>query len=238
MAPSRRTFFLQSLALLAMPNAMASTMPHLVLLGDSIFDNGRYTGGGPDVIAQVRKFLPPAWKASLLAVDGATTRSLPAQLARVPADASHMVLSVGGNDALGAESILRVPVESVGQALSLLAGAASEFEARYREAVAACLKPALPLAVCTIYNGNFADKNYQRQVTTALTVFNDVIIRAALENSLSVIDLRELCTRPEDYANSIEPSSIGGAKIAKAIVHTVTEPVTRRRGAHLTGTVP
>lgn len=33
-------------------------MPHIVLLGDSIFDNAHYTLGGPDVIAQVRKLLP------------------------------------------------------------------------------------------------------------------------------------------------------------------------------------
>jgi hypothetical protein len=32
-----------------------------------------------------------------------------------------------------------------------------------------------------------------------------------------VIDLRAFCTHPEDYANSIEPSSGGGEKIARAI---------------------
>jgi hypothetical protein len=46
---------------------------HLVLLGDSIFDNQRYTEGGPSVIDQVKKIVPPDWKASLVAVDGATT---------------------------------------------------------------------------------------------------------------------------------------------------------------------
>lgn len=29
-------------------------MPHLVLLGDSLLDNGRYTNGGPEVVSQVR----------------------------------------------------------------------------------------------------------------------------------------------------------------------------------------
>jgi hypothetical protein len=32
-------------------------MPHVVLLRDSIFDNGQYTGGGPDVAWQLRKLL-------------------------------------------------------------------------------------------------------------------------------------------------------------------------------------
>src|SRR3712207_7657631 len=51
------------------------TMPHVVLLGDSIFDNKSYVGGGPDVIAQVRDDLPPGWKATLCAVDGADRKS-------------------------------------------------------------------------------------------------------------------------------------------------------------------
>jgi hypothetical protein len=210
-------------------------MPRIVLLGDSIFDNRSYTNGKPDVIAQVRNYLPAGWKASLLAVDGATTRDIDAQLARLPADASHLVLSVGGNNALGSQHILQASVTSTAEALMLLAGATTAFEASYRRAVNACVRRALPLVICSIYNGNFPDRKYQQQVTIALTAFNDVIIRVAIENTLSMLELRQICTKPEDYANPIEPSSIGGAKIAKAIVHAVTEPVTRRRGAYVIG---
>src|ERR1700756_3097120 len=32
-------------------------MTHIVLLGDSIFDNSRYTEGGPDVISQLRRIV-------------------------------------------------------------------------------------------------------------------------------------------------------------------------------------
>ncbi len=76
--------------------------------------------------------------------------------------------------------------------------------------------------VCTIYNGCFPDKSYQRIASLALAIFNDVIIRVAIERGLSVIDLRLICTAPTDYANPIEPSSIGGEKIAKVIVALVT----------------
>ena len=31
---------------------------HIVLLGDSIFDNASYTAGGPDVVAQLRAVWP------------------------------------------------------------------------------------------------------------------------------------------------------------------------------------
>src|ERR1700737_5356342 len=75
-------------------------MPHLVLLGDSIFDNGIYTSGGPDVVSQVREFLPSGWGTSLLAVDGSTTDNIADQMGRLPEDATHLVLSVGGNNAL------------------------------------------------------------------------------------------------------------------------------------------
>ena len=42
-------------------------MSHLVLLGDSIFDNARYVPGGPAVIEQVRQSLPTGWRASSVA---------------------------------------------------------------------------------------------------------------------------------------------------------------------------
>jgi hypothetical protein len=38
-----------------------------------------------------------------------------------------------------------------------------------------------------------------------------------IEWHLSVIDLRLVCVDPTDYANPLEPSSQGAAKIAKAI---------------------
>ena len=45
-------------------------MKHIVLLGDSIFDNAAYVNGGPEVIEQLRSILPQDWQATLLAIDG------------------------------------------------------------------------------------------------------------------------------------------------------------------------
>ena len=75
----------------------------------------------------------------------------------------------------------------------------------------------MPLVVCTIYNGNFPQPGFQAAVRMALGAFNDVIIRTAMTRSLRVIELREVCVSSEDYANPIEPSVLGGAKIARAI---------------------
>jgi hypothetical protein len=113
-------------------------MTHIVLLGDSIFDNAAYTEGGPDVISQVRQLLPTGWHASLLAVDGATAEDVPPQVRRVPSGASHLVLSVGGNNALMSSSILYEPADSASQAVGALADVSLRFEQEYRRAIGAC----------------------------------------------------------------------------------------------------
>jgi hypothetical protein len=208
-------------------------MPHVVLLGDSIFDNARYTNGGPEVVRQLRGLLPAGWRASLLAIDGSVADDVPRQAGRIPADATHLVLSAGGNDALRESSVIETRVSSTGQALGLLANIADSFGRGYREAVEACLRPGLPLAVCTIYNGCFPDQIFQRVASVALMVFNDVIIRIAAENSLPVLDLRTICNRSEDYANPIEPSSVGGEKIGRAIAAVVTQAAAQHRRSYI-----
>lgn len=196
-------------------------MPHVVLLGDSIFDNAAYVSGGPDVVRQLRQALPSGWGATLAAVDGAITTDVPRQLSRIPAEATHLVLSVGGNDALGHVGILDQGARSVVEVLDLLARLAEQFRERYREVLHRVLETGLPLTVCTIYGGAFPDPVLQRRTGTALTVFNDVILRLAVERALGVIELRLVCSDPADYANPIEPSVRGGEKIARAIARGV-----------------
>ena len=196
-------------------------MRHVVLLGDSIFDNKAYTSGGPDVVTQLQGILPSGWRATLGAIDGATTEDFSRQVAAIPADASHLVLSLGGNDALGHVDLLEQRVHSSAEVLDRFATAAARFETRYRAAVEALRRRDVPITICTIYNGNFPDRDFQRLASTALCVFNDAIIRVAFENALALIDLRLVCNEPSDYANPIEPSSHGGAKIARAITRAI-----------------
>ena len=197
-------------------------MPHIVLLGDSTLDNAAYTAGGPDVLAQLRAELPAGWSAALAAVDGSQAEAIAAQLAGVRGEATHLVLSVGGNDALMASGLLDEPVYSSADALRLIGARVREFETHYRAAVAACVARGLPLVVCTIYHGNFPDPDYRERAVVALTAFNDAIVRTAATHGLDVIDLRAVCDQPQDYANPIEPSSVGGAKIACTIARVVT----------------
>jgi hypothetical protein len=199
-------------------------MAHIILLGDSVFDNLKYVQPKPDVLAHLREILPGGWSASLRAVDGAVTNDVVGQLAGLPADATHLVLSVGGNDLLGiAGDLLRTPVSVSSEVFVLLARVIGVFESMYRRLVEACLSRRLPLVICTIYNGNFDDHEFQVMARVAVAAFNDVILRIAVENGLPTIDLRLVCALPEDYANPIEPSAVGGNKIARATWRTVSQ---------------
>ncbi len=210
-------------------------MAHLVLLGDSVFDNGAYTSGGPEVVSQVRKRMPVGWRATLRAVDGATVAGVASQLANIPPDADRLVVSVGGNDVLGYAHLLDAPVTKSAQAVDLIGNAARGFEAAYRAMLRPCLQVDRHTVICTIYSGNFPDPDYQRVVKVALAPFNDAIIRAGVEHGLTVIDLRLVCSEPEDYANPIEPSSIGGEKIAAAVLRAATGDRSWARTARIIG---
>lgn len=192
-------------------------MAHITLLGDSIFDNRAYTGGEPDVVTHLRARLPADAGATLLAVDGATTRTMAPQAARIPEAATHLVVSIGGNDALGDVDLLDAPARGTADALRLFGDRLQRFEASYRSAVAPVLARHLPAVLCTIYNGALEDPDQAARARVALMLFNDVILRVAFEHHASVIDLRLVCSEPGDYANPIEPSGPGGAKIADAI---------------------
>jgi hypothetical protein len=127
--------------------------PHLVLLGDSIFDNAAYTRGEPDVVTHLRRLLPSGWQATLCAVDGATTRDLGAQLDLVPREATHLIVSIGGNDALQNSDLLALRVSSSTQALEVFADRIDAFERAYRSAVRRAVSLGRYTAVCTVYNG-------------------------------------------------------------------------------------
>jgi hypothetical protein len=196
-------------------------MNHIVLLGDSIFDNAAYVNGGPDVIKQLRSILPRDWQATLLAVDGSVTTNVTDQIAQIPASATHLVVSVGGNDGLSRADILQSKARSVGDAVDQLAALRAEFQQNYHRMLTGLLARKKPLALCTVYDPKFPDALMQRLTTTALNMFNDCILREAIMHGLPVLDLRLICSEAEDYANEIEPGVPGGQKIAAGILKLV-----------------
>ena len=91
----------------------------------------------------------------------------------------------------------------------------------------------LPTTVCSIYYPKLFSqslnrlesylprivdaKKLQQMVMAAETIFNDIILFETFKRNLPLIDLRVLCNKDEDFANPIEPSAIGGLKIAERI---------------------
>jgi lysophospholipase L1-like esterase len=209
-------------------------MPHIVLLGDSIFDNAAYVRPGePDVVHQLRARLPAGAKATLAAVDGATAADVRRQLERLPAGATHLIVSAGGNDTLGNIGVLDEPAGSIADALTRLADIGGDFERAYRAMLRAVLDCGKPTALCTIYEPRYPDPRLQRLAVTGLALFNDVITRAAFTHGLPVLDLRLVCDEDADFANPIEPSAQGGDKIAAAIARLVAEHDFGRRRSEL-----
>jgi hypothetical protein len=193
-------------------------MKHVLLLGDSVFDNAAYVGSGePDVTRQVQDLLTGRARATLRARDGAVLEEVAMQLNKLPPDTSHLVISAGGNDALGVASVLDETAASVAGVMERLARIADSFGEAYGKMLRNALMQALPTAVCTIYEPRFTESARRKVAATALTLLNDHITRAAFATGVTLIDLRLICGEDEDFANPIEPSARGGAKIAHAI---------------------
>lgn len=198
-------------------------MSHIVLLGDSIFDNARYVPGGPSVIEHLERGLPDGWRATLLAVDGTVAEDVDRQLTRLPGDATHLVVSVGGNNALEhSVVILNESAESIADALSGVGDIRAGFQREYRTMLEGVLRHGKPTIVCTIYD---AIPILGPAEFAGLCLFNDVILREAFRMRIPVIDLRSICNEASDYAASspIEPSVAGGSKIARAILRAIID---------------
>lgn len=191
-------------------------MPHVVLLGDSIFDNGSYVPDGPAFADQLRAELSEEWEVSLLAVDGHVTADVEAQLSRLPHDSTHLVVSCGGNDALNYLPVLAEGARSVAEVLSRFAELRSNFGQKYRRMLERVVGTQRNVAVCTVYD---CIPDLEPMAHAALSMFNEVILREAVSAKVTIIDLRLVCTERSDYSelSPIEPSQMGGAKIAVAV---------------------
>ncbi len=190
---------------------------HIVLLGDSIFDNAAYVPAGQAVIDQLQQILPADWKATLLAIDGATMSSVRRQLQELPASATHLILSVGGNDLLGfADFIMSEPSDSYAAALAGIARIRDSFSKEYGLVLDDVRSVRLPISVCTIYD---SIPGLGLPESAGLSIFNDAITKHVFSTGATLIDLRLICDEPTDYSpvSPIEPSASGGRKIAMAI---------------------
>jgi hypothetical protein len=227
----RRSLLFGGLAMPLIGRSKAQAAPqsnnsagHILLLGDSTLDNASYVRAATEVISQLRSFAPSGWTATLNAVDGAVMADVPRQLARIPDGVTHVVMSVGGNDALGAAGLLSERARSVGEVLGKIAAIRQRFWDAYRKTLDAVVARGFPTAICTIYDPRYSEAALRQISVVALAPLNDVISREAFTRKLPVLDLRLICGSDADFANPIEPSAEGGAKIARAILRFATAP--------------
>ena len=192
----------------------------VALLGDSTIDNGWYVGEGLDVPTYVQLMLGASHRVTSKALDGAVTNDVWVQLHDIPDTAEHLILSVGGNDALGAHKTLFEKTESVGQGLARIGSFVERFREDYSALLDEILTRGIPLTVFTIYNGSF-DGGEKAATTTAVRLYNDVIQSEANRRGVEVVDLRDVVSDPRDFYNSIEPGNLGGAKFATEIVSRI-----------------
>jgi hypothetical protein len=197
----------------------------VVLLGDSIFDNQVYVEpGGQCVADHLRARLGTGWGVDLRAVDGAVVTDVRSQLYGHPLpENAHLVLSAGGNDALGHIDLLEGEAASrpFVQVLREVYSIRQSFRTAYDKLLELVTGFGRPVTVCTVYNPAYDDPEAQRLAETALAFFNDVIMEEAHRRDLSVIDLRRVCAERACFANPIEPGDLGGQRIAEAIARRV-----------------
>jgi len=211
-------------------------MTHIILCGDSIFDNQPYINAGEqNVTNQVESLLAEGSRVTRLALDGDITTGIKDQLRNLPDDATHLFISVGGNDALSNIDQFTKEVKTVGEALTIVNDWRNTFQVEYSKMMQHAMSFQLPITVCTIYyprfnahslgrvsdylGENINGESLQKVAMAALSVFNDIITKEAFQIGIPVIDLRILCNDDSDFANPIEPSEAGGQKIAEMIQH-------------------
>ena len=218
---------------------MSQEKKHIVLAGDSIFDNGSYVPGQPDVAQQLRNQLGEDSNVTLLAIDGDVTKDVHNQLTQLPEDTSHLFISVGGNDALGQLHIFTDPVSNVGEGFLKFSRVQTTFQQEYKAMLENALSLNIPTTICTIYKPCFyhpdmsrvgsyvgngvSNTDLQNVSVTALTAFNDVILQEAVTTGIPLMDLRVMYDNVADYANPIEPSTIGGQKMVSVMESIIND---------------
>lgn len=190
-------------------------MNDVVLIGDSVFDNGAYVDES-SVVYEMRKILIGKARVTLLAEDGAVVADIGHQIKRIPKTATHIVLSVGGNDAiLTGRLFWHKQVSNSRDAFTNVARYMDDFAIRYEQMFRELSSLGVPITICTIYDSVPNINDYER---AGLCLFNDVITRyAAL--AAGIIDLRVHFTRSELFSkhSPIEPSDCGSEFLAKLI---------------------
>ena len=195
---------------------------HVSLLGDSIIDNKVYVGEGELSVTEHLQHNSPSYF-TMIAVDGDTTEDvLDNQLDNLKEPVSHIVLSIGGNDLLQNLHLLQDETSGMKFALEKCSELISEIQENYIKILEHLSQYDAKVLLCTVYEGDLESDlllaEYDKAGQVMLKMHNDTVYYLASKFEVDVLELRNIFTNKEDYANPIEPSHIGGEKLAKAII--------------------
>ncbi len=194
-----------------------SHTPKVVLFGDSILNNSRYVSLGNSVGASLRDIYGANLK--MYAQDGASINNVYAQLEQFSTynndsetDDLHIVISAGGNNMLNAMQVHALNDSSVDKIASQYSRLMNHVCKMY------------PNAHVYLLNVYYPTNKPYNKIAKYVTRWNDTVKTMVEEKDRTVlIRIDEICTEEEDFINDIEPSSIGGKKIADIIVQNVNE---------------
>ena len=192
------------------------------LLGDSIIDNKVYVGEGELSVTEHLQHNSSS-NFTMIAVDGDTTEDvLENQLDNLKEPVSHIVLSIGGNDLLQNLHLLQDETSGMKFALEKSSELIGEIQENYTKILEHLSNYDTKVLLCTVYEGDLKSDVMLAQFDKAgqamLKMHNDTVYYLASKFEVDVLELRNIFTNKEDYANPIEPSHIGGEKLAKAII--------------------
>lgn len=201
----------------ALPGAAsASGVTHLVVLGDAIAELMSLREQGPNRVEHL--LLPQQttpWKLTLLTVEEIGAAGA---LFQLPADASHVMISVEGNRAIADSGLLDNQPDTFQDALVMLSVAADEYERQVEILIQVAKASRLPTVVTTMYPPFYEDPMRQRAAMTALAVFNDRLVRRVFAAKLPLVDLSLVCTDEDDYADELRLSKRGLRKASNVVM--------------------
>ncbi|GAB5353856.1 hypothetical protein AAMO2058_000069900 [Amorphochlora amoebiformis] len=186
---------------------------HIVMLGDSTLDNKRWVGTDPSVCEHIQWKLKSrgehrGWKVSDLSVDGYMIKGLvDRQLPQVPRDATHLIISIGGNNAL----CVMEEVDALGHwkflppfLLYAIYRGIKKLKREYDHMLAAALTLNKPIIVCTLYHPGFGLKRrnilerpmvisrsanfFSRFINSAATKLNGYVTRGVVAVGVEAIN--------------------------------------------------
>ena len=195
---------------------------HVSLLGDSIIDNKVYVGEGELSVTEHLQHKSSSYF-TMIAVDGDTTEEvLDNQLDNLKEPVSHIVLSIGGNDLLQNLHLLQDETSGMKFALEKCSELINEIQENYIKILEHLSQYDAKVLLCTVYEGDLESDlllaEYDKAGQVMLKMHNDTVYYLASKFEVDVLELRNIFTYKEDYANPIEPSHIGGEKLARAII--------------------